>query len=464
MIRAFVFMIKVALVVSLAVWVANRPGHVRIEWLDYTFTVHVGLFLLVALATILLAIFIYRILNAFLNFPVTWGKYRQYIKKEKGERALTLGLTAIAAGDSKIAVYQAERSRKFLDKNHGLSLLLQAQAARLDGREEDAQGIFTQLLQHKDAAFLGVRGLLQSALVDGAQDEALELAYQAQKLHPKQGWVLRVVYDLEVKARLWDQAHKTLSKIERLKVFDHSRVVKERIALYLVQGDRLLVDGFLVDAENTFEKAYKLDKNFSPSVLRLGRLYKQRGKRRKAESLVKALWKAEPHSDCTELWNVLQPAHYESGTPDSKGSMARFKWFLKLADLNPDHYESHRMLGQICLQEQLWGEARLHFQKAEAIRPSEGLYKAMAEVEQKSMHDRQAVQEYMEKAMNAPGDYTWTCRLSGLVYEEWAPVAEPHGAFNTIEWSLPSRVQGDVFLLSSEDRLEPQPLLSAPKF
>src|SRR5262245_23719039 len=107
MLKALWFMIKVGVLTAAAIWIAERPGTVKIEWLEYTVTVHVGLGLLVVVGTMLLAIFVYNIIRTFVDFPKAYRRYSEIKSREKGYRALTLGLTAVAAGDAKAAVYQA---------------------------------------------------------------------------------------------------------------------------------------------------------------------------------------------------------------------------------------------------------------------------------------------------------------------------------------------------------------------
>lgn len=155
MIKALWFAIKVGVLIALSVWIAERPGSVRIEWMEYTFTIQMGFFLLVALVFVLLTLFIYQVLKTFVGFPSSLRRYNEVKAREKGYRALTRGLTAVAAGDKKAAALYSKKASKLLEGDTGLPLLLEAQAARLDGREEDAAQSFVALLEDKDASFWG---------------------------------------------------------------------------------------------------------------------------------------------------------------------------------------------------------------------------------------------------------------------------------------------------------------------
>ena len=61
---------------------------------------------------------------------------------------------------------------------------------------------FQELLQEKDTAFLGVRGLLKHAVEDHNYEAALDYALEANKLHPKQTWILEGLFDLQIKNRV----------------------------------------------------------------------------------------------------------------------------------------------------------------------------------------------------------------------------------------------------------------------
>ncbi|MFP4313968.1 MAG: heme biosynthesis HemY N-terminal domain-containing protein, partial [Alphaproteobacteria bacterium] len=195
MIRALFFLFKIAILVAIAVWLAELQGAVSFTWVDLAgseteVNMQLGVFLVAALVVLVVALLLFRIIKGVADMPAAFKRYRRERHKEKGFRALTLGLTAVAAGDTKVAKYQAFRAKKLLNGqgDNGLSLLLSAQSARLEGNENEANENFVKLLQSKDASFLGMRGLLQSALDRHDNKEALSIARKALAMHPRQPW------------------------------------------------------------------------------------------------------------------------------------------------------------------------------------------------------------------------------------------------------------------------------------
>ena len=454
MIKALWFAVKVGALIALAVWIADRPGTVRIDWVEYTITVHTGLFLLALLAAFLLTLFIYQTIKTFVGLPSSVRRYNEIKAREKGYTALTQGLTAVAAGDTKAAVAQSKKAMKLLDGDTGLPLLLQAQAARLDGREEDARESFVALLEDKDASFLGVRGLLQAALDGGDDKGALALAERALELHPKQGWILKITYDLQLKLQQWYRAEKVLARAEKSGAMSAEKAKSDRVALYLAQAEKDLADGHRADATLMVKKALKLDPGFTPASMMMADVHVKDGAAKKAQTVILKTWKTQPRGALAVYWMGLLDEE------KAKDHLAKLRWIEKLLKANGESAAGLRLAGIAATEAGLWGEARGYFARAEELGPSASLYKRWAELEERSTHDEEKVRTLLEKAASAPGDKVWVCRETGNVYERWHPVAQPHGSFNTIVWDVPS-TGGPVVMLSEKAGMA-EALIEAP--
>jgi HemY protein len=455
MIRAIGFLIKVGVLVAIAVWLADQNGRVEIDWGIYKITFpHIGFFLLTAMAMVLLAIFIYSIIQTFVKFPRSFRRYREIKRKDQGYRALTLGLTAVAAGDRKMAAYQSHRARKLLPREEPLPLLLQAQSERMQGKEEEAQVTFTALTHDKDAGFLGVRGLLQAALDAHNYPKALDLARQALKLHPKQAWILKLVYELEIRARNWEEAQVVLYRAEKAKAIPAPHALTDRVSIFLARAQAALQEGYRDRAVKNYQQAYKYSHFFVPAALGLAKFYKQDNQHRHAAAVIEKTWRGNPHPELARVWEGLVPPR------NLRKPMARLQWAEKLVTINPGHPESHLFAGRVAMEESLWGEAREHFRKAEAIEPSARLYWMWANLEKRAGSGQRLIQSLQEKADTFPPERCWVCRETGRIYESWSPVAEPHGAFNTIQWTHPHGFSGGYL---SDETLGNDVVLELPR-
>ncbi|MGH1455922.1 MAG: heme biosynthesis protein HemY [Alphaproteobacteria bacterium] len=453
MIKAVWALIKISIVVGVCVWIADRPGTIAIDWMDYKLTFHVGFFFLAMLGVVVLGIIIFSIIKTFLDMPKNMTRYRDMTNKDKGLRALSIGLAAVAAGDGKAAAYQAHRAGKFLKENDSMAKLLSAQAARLQGDDLGAARSFIELMDNKDASFLGVRGLLQSALDNGDHEGALELGHRALEDYPKQGWILCIVYDLEIRARNWDSALKVLYRAEKAGAIAVNKANSDRVVMLIAQAELAQSEGREEEYFRLLNKAYKLDKNFIPSVLRLARMYIERDKVKAAASIIESAWKVQPHPALAALWDEARPSSRDADT------MARVRWFEKLLSFSPESVEGLQALANVMMGEGLWGEARKNLQKAETIRPNVNLYKLWALLEERATHDKDAVRVWLEKAADAPRERVWICSETGRVYDEWMPISD-QGLFNTIIWDFPQgRVVSSMMLHSP--RVAGVPLLGA---
>ncbi|HEY8191471.1 MAG TPA: heme biosynthesis HemY N-terminal domain-containing protein [Alphaproteobacteria bacterium] len=425
--RVLWLLIQVAVLAGVSLWMFSRPGTMDVHWLGYDIEASVGVAFLAFVIALVVVMALTRAVGALFSLPGRWKTIQMKKRRDRGFRALTLGLSAVAAGDSRLASYQAYKMRRFLPDEKGLPWLLEAQAARLRGSEPEARGYFEKLLHEKDTAFLGVRGLLHEAVETADLDRALTLARQAMDMHSDQVWIIRTVFDLETRKREWNAALMTLKKAERAKAWPLDQVKSDRIAILLQQGDELQRGGDRPEAIRKLREAHRLNPSFVPTALRLAQAYIDAQKQRAAVAVIEQAWKSNPHPDLVPVWEALAPAN-------KPGDMtAHLRWFERLVALKPGDAESQIAAARAAIQDGLWGEAWQYLAMAEKIRPNARLYRLWAQMEEKTGHHESA-RRYWEKAADAAADKVWMCRETGCIYERWSPIAEPHGAFNTILW------------------------------
>ncbi|MCB9990627.1 MAG: tetratricopeptide repeat protein [Rhodospirillales bacterium] len=430
MLRALFFAIKIGLIFAAAVWIAQRPGEVELDWLGYHIKADVGLVLLGLFALLLATLVLHRMVLAVAALPTKLKKRHEHKQHDKGYQSLTQGLTAVAAGDAKLATAQADKTRALWPDDKGLSLLLEAQAARLRGEEDVARAAFDKLLHNKDTAFLGLRGLLVNALERGDTARGLELAHKAQKMHPRQPWILQMVYDLEIQEKQWDKAEHSLRQAIKFKAVEAARGDKDRIAMLAAQADELNEKGDASRAIAALRKAHKIDPGFAPVAQRLAALYIARKNKPAARKIIEATWRVSPHPDLVPLWDSIVPQG------KAKDISARLNWFEKLVLLKPDSAEGQLAAAKVAMEEELWGQARDYLSQAEKTDYSARLCRLYATLEERLGHTEEA-NGWLEKAADAPAEKVWTCKETGRIYERWDPVARPHGSFNTIIWDYP---------------------------
>lgn len=436
MIRSVWFILKLSLVVMVAVWIAERPGRVQIEWMDYTITVHFGLFLLALAGVVFIAAILSRLFYLIVDMPWRWRQTRARRRLEKGYKSVTMGLAAIVSGDDKAAVKQAARAARLLPAHDALLLLLQAQSAKISGKPDQARVHFAALAKNRDAGFLGLRGLVQDAVESGKPEAARSIIQGGLKKFPRQKWLLTADYDMALAARDWAAARGALARAARLGAVDPARAASDRIALMIAESDDALKNGFPYKARDLLRAAWRHAPGFAPAAIRLASVYRTLGRERKAAHIIARSYQKNPHPDLAAYWEGMMPPQKPGQKP------VHLAWAARLAAMTPDHAESHIVSGRAAMLEGLWGEARACFQKAEAKQPSARLYKLWTELEGRmGGSNARLVENLRIKSSEYPVDKTWFCRAEGEIYPAWQPVSRA-GHFNAIVWDYPVQPAG----------------------
>lgn len=449
MIKALWFLIQIIAISAACVWVLQQPGSVVISALGYTVTAKLGVVLFGVGVLLLLTLIVYRIAMALGALPGWLGRHNAETRRQKGMRAMTRGFAALAAGDAKNAAAFAGQTRKFLPQEKGLPLLLEAQAARLRGDQAGARRIFQDMLKDKDAAFFGIRGLMSGAIEEGDYRRALDHARQALSQNPRQPWIIKTVYELELQNREWDAALTTGRKAIKYKAIDTQKVRSDETAILLYRSRQKEIEGQGEEALKLALQAYRIDKCYVPSVFALLTLYVERGQKGKIKPILEKAWKASPHPDLLPFWEVIEP---EAKKNDP---MRRLKWYERIVALRPDSVEAQIAAAQAAMEQKLWGEAKAYLTAAERIEPLSRLYRLRADIIRQTSRDEEEIHRCMELAADAPAAKVWYCARTGHIYERWSPIAEPHGAFNTIVWGYPRFHAGENIVREQELLLEP---------
>ena len=430
MFRAFWFLLLLAAFSLGAALLADNPGQMSMQWLGYKIETSVGiLFAALFVLSFLLASAL-RIWSFLRRAPRRIDRARQDWRRQRGYKALTQGMVAVAAGDA-VEARRLSRKAEALLAEPPLTMLLSAQAAQLSGDEKAAGKFFDAMAEQPETKYLGLSGKLKQAMEDGDQDSALELAEQASNLKPKTETATATLLDLQIKKQDWEKAEETVKKSIKNKTVD-SITGRRRRALMLFQ--RSLEeenDGKLGDALAHAQRANNLAPDFVPAAVRTARLLQSAGKRRKAAAVIEEIWVSNPHPHLADVMEELA-----SGA----GPQEKMRTIERLAGYNKDHEESHLAIAKAALAAGMWQEAREHLLATEQAHPSARVCRYMAELEEAEHHDVDASREWLKRASVADPDPAWLCNDCGNAVAEWEPVCNRCEKFDTLEWKIPPRV------------------------
>ena len=436
MFKTLMFFVKIAALVAASVWLVSQPGVMNFDFMGYDVKIKTGVFLLSLAAFILVTLYLLRLVRAVFSVPNKVKGYREDQYSKKGYQALTKGLVAVAAGDMAKATQYSKETNKFLKgksdlSQSGLPLLLEAQAARLRGEETLACHHFEKLSHDKDMAFIGLRGLMKSALQEQDYEAALGHALAAYQKNPNQAWIVKMLYALHLKNRQWESALKIAKKAEKMGAISPQHLHSDRISIHLMRHDYDIEQGDENHAFKELKSAYKLDAHFVPTIIRLSNHYLEANKKKKVASLIEETWKKNPHPDLADIWDDLSPR--EGKDSDKK----RLAWLDKLVGFKDNCAEAYIAAAKATIDMGYWGEAKAYLMAAEKIYPTMQGLQLRAIVEQNMTHNDNGLDVVLEHAGNANPDKAWTCQQTGIVYNEWSAIAMPHDSFNTIIWDVP---------------------------
>ncbi|GAA0571938.1 heme biosynthesis protein HemY [Caenispirillum bisanense] len=435
MIRVIVYIVLVALVVAGAVWLAERPGEVVVEWFGWRLDTTVPILLLAVLVFMAVVYGLWRLLQAVGAVP---GRVREGMRakrRRRGMTALSNGYAAVAAGDARRARSYARDAEKLL-ANPAATRLLSAQAALLAGDRGEAQTRFEALLDDRDTELPALRGLMDLALQAGDKGRARDYAGRAfAKGQP--AWAAQALFELQAADGDWAGALATLDAGAKAGAFSGRDAGLLRVTLLVAQAEAAMTGAALWDGIKLAKQAHDADPAFVPAALALARGYQRDGKDRKAAHVLEETWKRAPHPDLAAAY---------LGLWEGEDALKRVKRAEALAAVNPDNRESRLLVAEAALDAQLWGQARSRLAplRDEPVGPR--FARLMARLEQAEKGDSKAALEWLERAADnaiAGGasivQAPWHCSRCAHVSRHWAPACPACGSLATVTGSGPSR-------------------------
>jgi uncharacterized membrane-anchored protein len=151
--------------------------------------------------------------------------------------------------------------------DRGSVLMLAAQTAQLEGKEDEAHLKFRQMLRSRETELLGLRGLLAQAVRTGDQQEALSLARRAYRRSPTAPWVLTTLFDLLTRAERWGEAMGLVPELVEQKLVTENDARRHRAVLHHMQAVGARDENRPHEALKEARRALRLIPPFVPSAV-----------------------------------------------------------------------------------------------------------------------------------------------------------------------------------------------------
>lgn len=415
------YAILLALLVSGAVWLADHPGSVRIDWLNWRLSTNVPVLLGVLFVLSGGLFFTLRLIAAILRIPRVFRAKRQEKQRHHGYRALSDGLAAAAAGHTKQARRMAVKAEKLL-KDPSLTRVLSAQTAQLTGDQDAERRHYQAMRERPETALMGWRGLLELALAEGKRADALELAIGARKLAPSDPALAEILFTLLMEAGKLAEAQELLADAGKRKAMTREQAARRRALVLNERARRAERDSETKDAAAFAKQALSADPSLADASLRLARLQLPR----QAAIVLEKAWKLDPLPELAAAYAGLIP---------EEPPLQRLRRLEKLSELQPDAWATHRILGETALAAKLWGQARKHLSAAAEIRPTASLLGLLSQLELDEYKNQKAAQAWLSKIPAADPD--WACGACGTHAAAWSLTCPSCGALDRMSWEEP---------------------------
>jgi HemY protein len=401
MIRGLWFFFQLAVLVVVAVFLAEQPGSVSIEWRGRLVETSAGMLVVIVVVLAVILVLLRRIWRSVVATPYIISRFQRQRRRTKSNAALVRSLSAIAAGEGAAALRHASNAEEIGEP--ALAHLAAAEAAELAGDLTRAEVEYGRLRDRPETILIGLRGLIGLAEQRGDADQAIALAREARGLAPKSPWAARRLFDLEARAGAFTEAERTLADAARLNAVPAAEADRLLAQLLLARAEAAEKSGRQAEALADATRAHELDPSLAGAAIVAAGLLARAGRAPAAERILGRSWDAAPDSALARAWMALAPAG---------DATAQLRQAERLHGLDRENSEGRLALAEAELAAGRWAEARGHLAGLSYL-ASRRYCRLMAYLESAS-GDAAAARTWFEKSLAAPPDTGVPVRLSAL--------------------------------------------------
>lgn len=358
--KIFIYSFIAILFVMAAVWLADHPGRIAVEWFSYRLSASINTFL------ILLVLFL--IIKHFALIPFSWpAAIRKKLDNRQSntrQKLLTQVFLSIAENDAEQGKKLLHRVQNAFEGNESAQLVLDS---LLYPREETYQ----KMVRHPETRLAGLKGLIKIEKEKENYPQALEYAEQAFMLNKKLSWILTELLDLRLKA---DKPQKALEILELLKKqLSPDSYIHYKASLLLKAGNA--------------KEAFKL----APFMPQAAVAYADSLKEKKEkEAVLQKSFKKHPSFEVYKAYEELMK---------DENPLVFLKKIEKMTDSQPKDKTSLAILADASLKARLWGQARHCLETYFSLYPETAQTALMmAKLERLENKNEEAALEWEEKA------------------------------------------------------------------
>ncbi len=348
MVKIVLYVISLAILVAIAVWFAETPGAVTVEWHDLRIDASVAMLFVFVVGALAVGTFLVRAWTTLVGAGRAFRDAHKDKRVNRGLGALAQGFAAVRTGDGVAAAKAGREARSALGEQEAVRLLEQ-QTARISGDDTTANANARTLLTEPALEGAALRELAEMAHRAGDKEAALGHTLRALDRKPLPAWACQMSMDLQIALGRWQDAAQMIDRKDIQNALNRTDTTALKAALYSRTAQSALADQDAPGATKWARKAISADPKRADAHATLGRALMAEGKAKKAAAELERAWSATPDPQILTAYLQIVPA---------EAPLARAGRVEKLVSGYPDHPESRIALAEAALAAELWGQAR----------------------------------------------------------------------------------------------------------
>jgi len=433
-IRRLIGLLKIGILALIVVSLIKYPGQIQSDWLGYRLQVNMIVFLAVLLIAIGLIIFVRKTLKGLFSFPQRWSAFFQKRKRQKGQKALLEGLSAIAGGELDEAEKQARIALKNIPEQP-LSMVIAAQTAFMLGKNEEAIKFFQQLQQTPETCFLGLRGEALQALRQGDWSAAQRVLRQAAKLRPDSPWALKHLFEADLRLGGYDRGEAVLKQLQTRKLIDVTQQRRYQALLFWLKAQTAQHAHDYSRFQHNIKKAHERAPELVEIAVQYADYEINNESTKQAQKVLTKTWYSQPHPELLKLFKKIA---------SEKTPLDFYRYVAGFELEDPNGFDANIILAEVAIAAKLWGQARRHLQIVHQVQETQRSCQLMALlIREETPHENETAKMWEQKALSASSGPAWVCQQCHGQQAEWDVFCTHCGNLDTVAWSL-SRGTGSV--------------------
>lgn len=348
MAKIILYVVSLAVLVTVSVWFADEPGNVTVDWLGWRLDTSVAMLFILVAGLLVIGTFLVRVWSTLVGAGRAYKDSRKDKRIEKGLQSLMSGFAGIRGGDALVA-QKATREASSAFPNHDIVRLLRQQTANVLGDITTASAEARELLSDQTTELAALRDLTEIATSAGDLDGALAHAERALTSKAAPRWALKRVLDLQVALGKWGDLATTLDRKDAPSLVGGADQPRLHAEACIRAGGLALANQESAAAIKWARKALSAEPSRSEAAAILARGLMAEGKLKKAGSELEKAWAKNPHANVLAAYLQLAPG---------EAALERAGRIEKLVAGNLDHPESRLAQAEASLNAELWGQAR----------------------------------------------------------------------------------------------------------